>query len=139
MPAPFDQLLQSTHRFFYNLDEFRYDEMASAFAEDGVWHRMGKALKGHAPILGNLQERSRTQHTRHVVSNAFLSESDDDSATLIAYVTTYRYEDGTTATKPPFKASGPLNLLPIKIRFRREGGRWLMAEHWGAPEFDFSK
>lgn len=131
-----EPLLQLTHRFYYDLDEFRYAELVAAFREDGVWHRQGKALKGHAQILAALQERPRTMRTRHVISNAFLSESDADTATLIAYMTAYRFDDGTER-KPPYPIRGPFRFNLVKIRFVRSHGRWRMAEQWGTPEFEF--
>jgi len=134
----FQDLLQLTHRFYYDLDEFRYAELAAAFREDGVWHRQGKALKGHAQIMAAMLERPRTMRTRHVITNAFLSESEKDSATLIAYMTAYRFDDGTER-KPPYPIERPFRFNLVKIRFLREGGEWRMAEQWGTPEFDFTK
>ena len=134
----YEDLLQLTHRFYYDLDESRYTQLVAAFRDDGVWHRQGKALKGHAQIRAAMDERPRTMRTRHVISNAFLSESDADSATLIAYMTAYRFEDGSER-KPPYPIQGAFRLNLVKIRFQRERGEWRMAEQWGTPEFDFVK
>lgn len=138
MPTPFEDLLQLTHRFYYYLDESRYAELVACFREDGVWHRQGKALKGPAQIMAAMQERPRTQRTRHVISNVFLSEADENSATLIAYMTAYRFDDGSER-KPPYPIDGPFRFNLVKIRFLRERGAWRMSEQWGTPEFDFAK
>jgi hypothetical protein len=138
MSAPFEDLLQLTHRFYYYLDESRYEDLVATFREDGVWHRQGKALKGHAQVRAAMEERPSTQRTRHVISNAFLSESDENSATLIAYMTAYRFDD-STMRKPPYPIDGPFRFNLVKIRFVRERGAWRIAEQWGTPEFEFAK
>jgi hypothetical protein len=134
----YQDLLQLTHRFFYFLDESRYAEVVAAFGEDGIWHRQGKVLKGRSQIMAAMQERSPTLRTRHVISNAFFSESDDRSATLIAYMTGYRFDDGTDS-KPPYKVDGPFRFNLVKIRFVRQGSQWRMAEQWGTPELEFTQ
>lgn len=131
-----EELLQLTHRFYYDLDESRYPDLVAAFHGDGIWHRQGKVLKGHSQIMAAMQERPRTQHTRHVITNAFLSESGAASATLIAYMTAYRFDDGTER-KPPYPIEAPFRFNLVKIRFVREGGAWRIAEQWGTPEFEF--
>jgi hypothetical protein len=138
MTAMFEDLQQLTHRFYYYLDENRYADLVATFRDDGVWHRQGKALKGHAQILAAMQERPRTMRTRHVITNAFLSEADSNSATLIAYMTAYRFDDGSER-KPPYPIERPFRFNLVKIRFARERGEWRMAEQWGTPEFDFTK
>jgi hypothetical protein len=138
MTAMFEQLQQLTHRFYYYLDENRYADLVAAFRDDGVWHRQGKALKGHAQILAAMQERPSSMRTRHVITNAFLSETESNSATLIAYMTAYRFDDGSER-KPPYPIDGPFRLNLVKIRFVSDRGQWRIAEQWGTPEFDFAK
>jgi hypothetical protein len=138
MSSAFEELQQLTHRFYYYLDESRYPDLVAAFREDGIWHRQGKALKGHAQVRAAMEERPRTQRTRHIITNAFLSETESDSATLIAYMTAYRFDDGSER-KPPYPIEGPFRINLVKIRFVRERGEWRMAEQWGTPEFDFAK
>jgi hypothetical protein len=138
MTAMFEQLQQLTHRFYYYLDENRYADLVAAFRDDGVWHRQGKALKGHAQILAAMQERPSSMRTRHVITNAFLSDTESNSATLIAYMTAYRFDDGSER-KPPYPIDGPFRLNLVKIRFVSDRGQWRIAEQWGTPEFDFAK
>jgi hypothetical protein len=138
MTAMFEQLQQLTHRFYYYLDENRYADLVAAFRDDGVWHRQGKALKGHAQILAAMQERPSSMRTRHVITNAFLSETESNSATLIAYMTAYRFDDGSER-KPPYPIDGPFRLNLVKIRFVSDRGQWRIAEQWGTPQFDFAK
>lgn len=136
MTASFADLLQLTHRFYYYLDEMRYKDLVALMREDGVWHRQGKVLKGHAQVLSAMEERPRSQRIRHIITNAFLSESDEKSATLIAYLTAYKFDDGKEH-KPPVTISGPFRLLLVKKRFVQEGGTWRIAETAGTPEFEF--
>jgi hypothetical protein len=131
-----EELAQLTYRFYYLLDECRYAELVAAFGDDGVWHRQGKRLEGHAQIMAALQGRPRTQRTRHVITNPFVSESDADGATVIAYMTAFRFDDGTMHD-PPFQIEGPFRFNLVKIRFAHEGGAWRIAEQWGTPEFEF--
>ena len=135
--TPYAELVQLTHRFYYYLDEWRYTDLVALMREDGVWHRQGKVLKGHAQVLAALEERPRTQIIRHVITNAFLSESDDNSATLLAYLTAYRFDDGTQR-KPPVTIAGPFRLLLVKKRFVRVGDAWKIAEAAGVTEFEFT-
>lgn len=130
------ELVQQTHRFYYYLDEMRYDDLVGLMREDGVWHRQGKVLKGRAQVLAAMHERPSTLVIRHVITNAFLEEARDNEATLIAYLTAYRFDDGT-AKKLPVTIDGPFSILLVKKRFVRDGSRWLIAESSGERQFDF--
>lgn len=44
-------------RFFAALDGGRQEEVANAFAEDGIWHRQGAALRGPAGVSKALAAR----------------------------------------------------------------------------------
>ncbi len=133
--APYAELVQITHRFYYYLDEWRYNDLVALMREDGVWHRQGKILKGRAQVLAALNERPRTQIIRHVITNAFLEEADETSATLRAYLTAYRFDDGTPH-KPPVTIPGPFRLLLVRKRFVREANAWKIAEAAGVTEFE---
>lgn len=79
--APYQELLQVTHRFFYCLDEGRYGELLALMSPEAVWHRQGRIL-------------------RHVITNAFLDQADDERAELRAYMTAYRFDDPRTFSTP---------------------------------------
>ena len=88
-------------RFFNYFDQWRYEDMADLFAEDGVWRRQGRALAGRAAILAALAERSTTQRVRHVVTNLQIDVVDPDTAASLLYVTAYRHDSGAKQTEPP--------------------------------------
>lgn len=136
MTTAYPELVQITHRFYYYLDERRYKDLVGLMRPDGVWHRQGKILAGHTQVLAAMEERPTTQIIRHTITNAFLEHESENEAALIAYLTAYRYDDGSPR-KPPVTIDGPFRLLLVKKRFVREGGRWLIAECSGTPEFEF--
>lgn len=134
--SAYPELLQLTNRFYFYLDEFRYQDLAAMMREDGVWHRQGKALKGRAQVLAALEERPRTQRIRHVITNAFLDAESADAASLVAYLTAYKYDDGKPIKGAP-TIDGPFRLLLVNKKFTRNAGKWMIAESAGTPEFEF--
>lgn len=136
MTSAYSELQQITHRFYYYLDEQRYEDLVALMRPDARWHRQGKILEGHAAVLAALHERPRTQIIRHLITNTFLDRASDGEATLRAYLTAYRYDDGTPR-KPPVSIGGPFRILLVQKRFVREGSSWLIAESIGTPEFEF--
>jgi hypothetical protein len=58
--APYQELLQVTHRFFYCLDEGRYGELLALMSPEAVWHRQGRILRGHR----NPRRARALQHQR---------------------------------------------------------------------------
>ncbi len=133
----YPELVQIVHEFFYDLDEMRYDALLGLMREDARWHRQGKTLQGHPQILAALEERSRTQRIRHLVTNAFVETSDDSQAVMLAYLIAYRFDDGTLR-KPPLPISGPFRLLLVRTRFSRDGEQWRIAEQRLDPQFEFT-
>jgi hypothetical protein len=134
--SAYSDLLQLTHRFYYYLDEFRYRDLVGLMRKDTVWHRQGKVLKGHKQVLAALAERSRTMRIRHVITNTFLESESKTGATLVAYLTAYKYDDGKTLKAPP-TIERPFRILLVKKRFARANGTWKIAESAGTPEFEF--
>ena len=132
----YESLVQMTHRFFWYLDEFRYEDLIAMMREDAVWHRQGRALAGHAQIRAALDERPRSQRIRHVVSNPFIAEQSDDAVRMIAYMIGYRADEGVSKPAPQ-TIDGPLRFLLLDIRFVRIDGRWWIAEQRATPEFEF--
>jgi hypothetical protein len=125
-------------RFFNALDAFRYDEMASTFAPDGVWHRQGKALKGHAAILSALNERSTTQTVRHVVTNIAVTPLGADRARFQLYLTVYARDIGVMPNATPPIIASPFLLLTVPGSFVLFDGAWLIAEMTMNRTFVFS-
>lgn len=136
MNSAYSELLQITHRFFYYLDERRYKDLIDLMRVDCVWYRQGKVLTGHPQVMAAMEERSTTQIIRHIVTNAFLDQANEDEAALTAYLTAYKYDDGSPRT-PPVTIDRPFRLLLVKKQFVREGGRWLIAACSATPEFEF--
>jgi SnoaL-like domain len=130
------ELLQLTNRFFYCLDEFRYQDLVALMTPDASWHRQGKVLRGAADALAALSERPSTMRIRHVITNFFVAEADGDSASTIAYMTAYRHDDGTERPMPR-TIPGPFRVLLVKTRFSRQQDGWLIAEQSATSEFEF--
>lgn len=123
-------------RFFNYFDQWRYEDMADPFAEDGVWHRQGRALAGRAAILAALAERSTTQRVRHVVTNLQIDVVDPDTAASLLYVTAYRHDSGAKQTEPP-RIRAPYLLLVVPGRLRRTEAGWKIARMEMNREFQF--
>jgi hypothetical protein len=134
--APYQELLQVTHRFFCCLDERRYGELLARMSPEAVWHRQGKTLRGHPEILAALEERSKTQRIRQVITNAFLDETNGEPAELRAYMTAYRFDDGKPS-RGPVVIDGPSRLSLVHTRFARRGGEWRIVEQSLTPESEF--
>ena len=130
------RLMQPLHYFFWCLDERRYDALVALFAEDGVWYRQGRQLRGHAEILSALEARSATQRIRHVITNAFIAEHVAERVTLRAYMTAYRHDDGKPPPSVP-RIAGPLSMSLVTTVFDRSGDDWLITEQTLTPEFEF--
>lgn len=137
MASTFSELQQITHRFYYYLDERRYEDLVDLFRPEALWHRQGKILNGRAQMLAALAERPASQVIRHIITNSFLEHAAENDATLIAYLTAYRYDDGSPQGKRPLTIDGPYRVLLIKKQFVRDNGRWSIAESAGVPEFEF--
>jgi SnoaL-like domain len=123
-------------RFFNYFDQWRYQDMADLFADDGVWHRRGQALAGRAAILAALAKRSTTQRVRHVVTNLQIDVIDADSATSLLYVTAYRHDSGAKQPSPP-RIRAPYLLLVVPGRLRRTDTGWKIVHMEMNREFEF--
>ena len=128
---------QLIHQLFYFLDETDYPKLTALFKPQGTWKRQGELLAGHAQILQALSKRSTTQRLRHVISNTFLSSSEPASATLTAYMTAYRFDDGSHKTGC-VTISRPFRLSVVHAKLEAPDGCWRVAELDLVPEFDFS-
>jgi hypothetical protein len=127
---------QAIHQLFYCLDESRYDALVSLFESDGVWHRQGEVLKGREHILRAMAKRPATQRIRHIITNCFIESRADGAANLVAYMTAYRFDDGTVRTAP-VAISRPFRISVVRAAMRRTEGAWKIAEMDLTPEFEF--
>jgi hypothetical protein len=131
-PEAFEQTL---HRFFHCLDRFDYAQLVSLTAPDFRWHRQGTILVGHAAVLAALEHRPRTQRIAHLLTNTYVEQSDDASATTHSYMTVYRHDDGTLHDAP-VTIGGPVRINQVTARFARSGSTWKMTEQIMTPEFN---
>lgn len=128
---------QLIHQLFYFLDQADYPKLAALFTPQGTWKRQGELLAGHAQILNALSKRPTTQRIRHVISNTFISTTEPASATLTAYMTAYRFDDGSHTTGA-VTISHPFRLSVVHAKLEITDGGWRVAELDLVPEFEFS-
>ena len=128
---------QLIHQLFYFLDEANYPKLVAQFTPQGTWKRQGELLAGHAQILNALSKRPTTQRIRHVISNTFLSASEPASATLTAYMTAYRFDDGSHTTGA-VTISRPFRLSVVYAKLEVTDSGWRVAELDLVPEFEFA-
>jgi hypothetical protein len=128
---------QLIHQLFYYLDQADYPKLAALFTPQGTWTRQGELLSGHAQILNALSKRPTTQRIRHVISNTFISATEPASATLTAYMTAYRFDDGSHTTGA-VTISRPFRLSVVHAKLEVTDGDWRVAELDLVPEFEFA-
>jgi hypothetical protein len=134
LPAAQAELTQLLNEFFYRLDEFQYQELVALMEPDALWHRQGKIQRGAQESLAALEQRSRTQRIRHVITNVQLTELSAQEARSVAYMTVFKHDDGVAAPVPR-NIRGPAGFLLVSTHFRRQDDRWLVAEMKATPEF----
>ncbi len=140
-------------RFFGALDDGRLDDVAGAIAEDGVWHRQGKALRGPGEVAQALAARPAGRVTAHLVQNLVVDLDDDHNARVRYLVLTYRHDfpDGSghagdtgsagavgaagtagsaggTGAAIPAPLGAPYSIAAYEDRLRASGTRWLVVE-----------
>jgi len=131
------QCAQVLNRFFYYLDEFRYEDLVGLMLEDGTWFRQGQSLRGRGQILGTLNERSRTQRIRHIITNTVVDVAEPGKAVGTAYLTVYKFDDGSELTRPP-TIDAPFRISLVQVKFTKVSDKWLIAEQHIAPQFELS-
>jgi hypothetical protein len=122
---------QTLIRFYWCLDEKRYDELAGLFTAHGVWVRRKQELVGPAAILAAMTEREGWR-TAHVVSNVSVHVVDEQNAETSQYVTLYRHE-GTPGEKGPAPLSAPRAILHHRDKMVRVAGEWKFARKTSRP------
>jgi hypothetical protein len=128
---------QLIHQLFYYLDEANYPELVALFTPQGTWERQGELLTGHLQILQALAKRPTTQRIRHVISNTFLFASEPAKASLTAYMTAYRFDDGSHTTGA-VTISRPFRLSVVHAKMEATDGGWRVAELDLVTEFEFA-
>lgn len=86
--------------FFHALDVRRHEEVAALMAEDGVWMRQGKALRGPREVLQALQARPAGRTTCHVITNMRLLSAEEGRAELAYFLTAYESVEQEGAGAP---------------------------------------
>lgn len=115
------------HTLFLHLDESNYESLIALFAPDGVWHRQGKELRGHAMMRDALKARPKGYTTRHLVSNLIVTIADQDHAENSFYLTVYN-GTGDGVSKEPLPITLPSGVGVYKQKLVRTGGAWRIAE-----------
>jgi ketosteroid isomerase-like protein len=110
-------------RLFHCLDARDYEGVADCFAEDSLWLRQGKELRGPKQVLQALQQRTPTIHVHHILASIDVKLVEPAQAKSIAYMLVYRSDTG----KPPqfpISASGPELVAVCTGELRRGTGGW---------------
>ncbi len=128
---------QLIHQLFYFLDEAKYPQLVELFKPQCIWKRQGELLTSHEQILQALSKRPTTQRIRHVISNTFLSASEPTRASLTAYMTAYRFDNGQQ-TVGAVTISRPFRLSVVHAKLEAVNGQWRVAELDLVPEFEFA-
>ncbi len=124
--------LQVLVRFYRCLDARDYAAAAELVAEDGVWHRQGKALHGRQRIVEALEEREPGLVSAHLVLNALVDPRGADAAHVSAYVLVLR-QTGEEPITGPLPMPVPRVLLRSEDRFVRTASGWRIAEKRSTP------
>ena len=130
--------MQVVHEMFYALDVSDYARLVSLFEPDGSLLRQGEFLKGRPQIMQAMNKRSATQRTRHVISNGFIESCDSGCTRLVAYMTAYRFDDGTARTGP-VAINRPFRMSIVHAAMRLKEDKWQIEAMTFTPEFDFVK
>lgn len=123
-------------RYMQALDDRKYEVLAGLFAEDGVWHRQGKELRGPAMILATMKDRPLKELRRHAVTNCLVSIQSDDRAEARSYMTVWAGDTDAVGTRP-VTIKAPFRVGVATTRFVRRNNRWRIAEHSFEQDFAF--
>lgn len=96
-------------QFWRALDAGEFDRVAAAFAEQGVWLRQGKELRGPPMVRAAMAERHPGTRTRHLAANVIVDVPGADRAELTCYMCVFHHVGEADARSP-----APMN-LPITV------------------------
>lgn len=136
-PAPLPLCQQLLHRFFYCLDQSDYDGLLALFDPNGVWHRQGVALRGHAAMREAIQKRSATQRIRHVLTNVLVHKHDEHVAGVGGYMAVYRFDNGQPQDGL-VTIDGPSQLYTVRATIRIAADDATLVALNITPEFRFA-
>ena len=127
---------QITHQMFYFLDESKYEQLVSLFSDNGTLFRQGELLVGRDKIMQAMLKRSTTQRIRHVISNTLIESQSPGLANVVAYMTAYRFDDGTPHDGI-VEISFPFRLSIVRAVMHEVENVWQIKEMTFTTEFDF--
>jgi hypothetical protein len=123
-------------RFFYYLDEWRYDDMLRLMTKDAIWIRQGETLNGQTAVRLALEKRSAKQRIRHIITNLIVDQHDEKTAFATSYLTSYKHDEARDIAGAA-QISGPFRLLLIQTSFVESGGKWLISKQANVDQFHF--
>jgi len=126
---------QAIHRFYLALDGGDFDTVAACMAEQGVWHRQGRALRGPAEVRQALADRPAGRTTAHLVQNLVI-DLDGPHRAAARYMTLVYRVDAAAVPTGPVPLPPPLSISLHRERLSRAAdGRWLVEEKRGQRRF----
>jgi len=123
-------------RFFYYLDEWRYDDMLRLMTKDAIWIRQGETLNGQLAIHAALNRRNAKQRIKHVITNLIVDQLQNRAASATSYLTSYKHDEARDI-EGAAQISGPFRLLLIQTSFVEAGGQWLISKQVNVDQFHF--
>ena len=129
--------MQTTYQMFYCLDESRYDHLVALFLPAGTLYRQGELLTGRDQIMQAMTKRSTTQRIRHVISNLFIESQSLGLTHVVAYMTAYRFDDGTLH-EGMVAISRPFRMSIVRALMTPIDNIWKIAAMTFTPEFEFA-
>ncbi len=130
--------IETVIKLYYYLDERRYEDILHLFVTDGKWRRKEKWRSGRADILASLNERPSTQIIRHVITNTHIEKQDERSATVIAYMLSYTFDDGKLH-QGVTSIGGPANLFTMVTELVLTDGQWQVTSLDPTVAFKFER
>jgi hypothetical protein len=113
-------------RFFHHLDTGEFEALVALMAEDGVWHRQGKVLRGPGMVREALAERPKGRRTRHLVTNLIVDAVDERHVQAIYYLTVFRHDGVTPGEPAPIELPASVGTYREKLVLTPAG--WRVAE-----------
>jgi hypothetical protein len=123
-----------------HLDDGNGEGVAALFAEDGVWDRAGKTIRGRDQIRATVLNRPKNLVMRNIVTNLVVDPTDENHASGRAYY--FYYRDETSGLGPndlPRHVAGPAFVGDYMTNFVRTPEGWRIAHHKANRIFEHEK